>query len=246
MIERPIIFSSDSVRAILAGRKTQTRRLHGLEDVNAYLGMLEGSSTLGPLGYRGLLVSDYYLKASLKRAFKLNPGVFHWFLGISPNGEEINPIPVKCPYGQPGDRLWVREAVRCLPAGISYVADGVRADDDVATRDWWAEQFYRAKFGVRAIFVPRTISRITLEVVNIRVERLREIAPADAWAEGIEPPYYKTPGTIGGDWTVITCFEEVWDKLNAKRGYPWKSNPWVWVIEFKKFSADNLARNIQG
>jgi hypothetical protein len=81
-----------------------------------------------------------------------------------------------------------------------------------------------------SIFMPRWASRITLEITNIRVERLQEITEEDAKAEGIENPFFASDRY----WpTFKDRFETLWDSINGKT-YPWSSNPWVWVIEFKK------------
>lgn len=134
MTDRPILYTGEMIRAL--DRKTQTRRLSGLEDVNSYRGRLSGSSPLGPLGYRGLEPTDYNLRPSAKAQYKKNPGLFHWFLGESYDGKEINPIPVKCPYGVPGDRLWVKEAWKISsfmegePIEFQYRADGAIAEEN--------------------------------------------------------------------------------------------------------------------
>jgi hypothetical protein len=178
------------VRAILEGRKTQTRRLNGLDDVNSYPGEMEGSSFLGPFGYRGLLPNTYYLREAEKPRYQANPGIYHWFAGRQ--GNEINPIPVKCPYGKPGDLLWVREtAFPDFPKDFSYY-------------DWtWAEvpEEYRTPAYVLyqasspdprlkwkpSIHMPRWASRLTLRITGIRVERVQSISEEDAVAEGITP-----------------------------------------------------------
>jgi hypothetical protein len=154
-----------------------------------------------------------------------------------------------CPYGVPGDRLWVREpwttSLGHFAHTIIYQADnksaGLKFSDD---QQVWIERYER-KHGnqgyssylheVRgwapSIFMPRWASRITLEVVNIRVERLQEISFDDAIAEGVcEYP----PDAHGMRSECRRWFQEIWDEINAKRGYGWDVNPWVWVIEFKQ------------
>jgi hypothetical protein len=93
-----------------------------------------------------------------------------------------------------------------------------------------------------SIFMPRLYSRITLEVVGIRVERVQDISASDALAEGIERSQ-RVKGMaviknddLGGYDVVkpVYAFYRLWDSINAKRGYSWESNPWVWVIEFKR------------
>src|SRR6267154_1330713 len=162
---KPIIFSGPMVRGILEDRKTKTRRVSGLEDVNKYPGKLEGEGMMGPLGYRGLCPSDYYIRN--KKAYAANPELYHWFVGEQ-NGE-VNPIPVKCRY-KVGDLLWVRETWSyitlaenenpdgCLPDGtpvsLLYRADADGWDNDVP----W----------IPSIHMFRWASRITLEVTEVR------------------------------------------------------------------------------
>jgi hypothetical protein len=199
-IERPILFSAPMVRAILEGRKSQTRRVAH----ESYRNIFEASSLAN--GYVALNV----------------------FAG------EIH-----SPYGNPGDRLWVRETfyidrgyciIRPLPrerpAGIDdciyYRADGECCEQipecccgELGPTPWRP-----------SIHMPRWASRITLEVVGVRVERLREITEQDAISEGML--------TLGP--SSRERFEKFWDSINAKRGLEWGANPWVWVIEFKKIS----------
>lgn len=77
--------------------------------------------------------------------------------------------------------------------------------------------------------MPRWASRITLELTGVRVERVREISEEDAKAEGITAPMYPRKGEP----TYRLAYRYLWDSLNAKRGFGWNKNPWVWVLEFK-------------
>ena len=146
--------------------------------------------------------------------------------GLMLSGEEEN----WCPYGKIGDRLWVRETwaniLELSPEkNLVYKAT-----------DWkgWLEYEVEPIKWSSPLFMPRWASRITLEITNIRVERLQDITEEDAEAEGISWSHsggpFDNPEIIG----AIENFAYFWDSLNAKRGYPWDSNPWVWVIEFKK------------
>jgi len=146
------------------------------------------------------------------------------------------------PYGQIGDRLWVREAWCEDFTGetLYYKADG---GESPGPKGFWRP----------SIFMPRWASRITLEITGIRAERLQEISHEDAKAEGIIPMTCCLPGAAH----YFTPFKKLWDSLNAKRGYVgvkvqllryapgllfplnlyglrWATNPWVWVIEFKE------------
>jgi hypothetical protein len=134
-------------------------------------------------------------------------------------------FPENCPYGIPGDRLWVRET-------------------------WWKDilfgrVYYRAdyhdgefKAWKPSIHMPRKYSRITLEITNVRVERLQEITSADAIKEGCSVDRF-TPGEYKSPWydltqpIAINNFSSLWDSLNGKK-YPWSSNPWVWCLTFKR------------
>jgi len=128
-------------------------------------------------------------------------------------------LPTKCPYGQPGDRLWVREAFLVGRGGLPcYRADGVAPNVD----DKWKP----------SIHMPRAYSRITLEVTGVRVERVLEISPQDAWAEGIDLPAYAPVSQSLP--SPVDVFSALWDSINGKKpGRSWADNPYVWVVEFK-------------
>lgn len=136
----------------------------------------------------------------------------------------------KCPYGKPEDRLWVRESF-CINNG----QDG--------TSGLVYKEGYHARFIPKwkpSIHMPRWASRITLEITNVRVERVQDIYEADAFEEGIntESDEYmrlerdQNGGAVGSP--AIQMFRGTWDFRYAKRGYGWDKNPWVWVIEFKR------------
>jgi hypothetical protein len=185
--ERPIIFSGDMVRVILADRKTQTRRV-----VREYI--IKGPNPPGN-------VWDWYNRKG------------EWIgacINKAGNALEL------CPYGQPGDRLWVRETYTYYDGPI-YRAD---PGNEVVTKIWNSP-----------LYMPRSISRIDLEITNVRIERVQDISEEDAKAEG--PPLPVELYQMGikgyGEW-----FSMKWDLLNSKRGYGWDVNPWVWVIKFKR------------
>jgi hypothetical protein len=133
------------------------------------------------------------------------------------------------PYGFVGDHLYVRETwaqpaaldpgptvyrsdyPACVPAGFENIPPA----DEVTWKP--------------SIHMPRSLSRITLEVTGVRVERLQDIGEADAWAEGCPED-----ATWALDW-----YRSLWDNLNAARGYGWDVNPWVWVVEFARATSDN-------
>jgi hypothetical protein len=196
MTERPIIFSAPMVRAILAGTKTQTRRV--MRDQPCKL-----------LDYnRGAL------------SIRVRGAVYQAFSPEFP--------PVRCPYGQPGDRLWVREAwSRDEEDGsLFYRADvgtGNEADD-------WQRNIDDGASGYRwkpSIHMPRWASRILLEVTCVRVERLHDISEADANAEGVKHSLHLPGGRFARE-----NFAHLWWTIHGDGS--WDANPWVWVVEFRK------------
>jgi hypothetical protein len=140
---------------------------------------------------------------------------------------------MKCPYGQIGDRLWVRETYSIVgdgeKIGTCYRVDGEDQIDRSHGERWLSPRF-----------MPHWASRITLDIVNIRVERVQEIGEADAFAEGIIRNGYQVyfaPGISPSrvDYfqkTATRAFSVLWNSINAKRGFGWDDNPWVWVVEF--------------
>ena len=204
IIERPIIFSTEMVRAILDGRKTQTRRAIKPQPKDA------------------------------NQRYDL-PEWELWGGGYPEHGKRV-----RCPYGQPGDRLWVRETWAVAPLAIHYRAgnDFKSFPDEPRLYDYASTQGWRP-----SIFMPRWASRITLEVIDVRVERVQDISDADALAEGIYrysdhaawtytwnhdmPPHYYGK--------AVFAFRALWDSINSRRGYGWDINPWVWVVEWAKW-----------
>lgn len=203
MKERPIIFNAHSVQAILAGEKTQTRRVVKPQPAGNDFG----------------------------KAFGYPPGSY------TDNSGDLWP----CPYGAPGDRLWVREAwadLRGMGFGynVEYKANGLTADGN---EDSDVKRI-REDYGVRyrsPIFMPRWASRINLLVTAVRVERLQDITEADAIAEGVQAPV-----TGSSEWgepaEAVYEFMRLWDAMHAKRGYSWESNPYVWAVTFERVDTD--------
>lgn len=216
--ERPILFSGPMVNAILDGRKAQTRRIVKLPE------------------------------------------------GVAMTAEEILKV-IHNPYGQIGDRLWVRETwadvnTESGPA-ILYKALGGEStpryhfcSEDAFPVEYdryptckftmWCGDLLRDEPGHSwrpSIFMPRNLSRITLEITNVRVERLQDITAEDCLAEGLAReerehfayPFHGVAGLMQShEWRIspIDAFQFLWDKINGKRA-SWESNPWVWLIEFK-------------
>lgn len=132
---------------------------------------------------------------------------------------------IKCPYGQPGDRLWVREAFRlCAEADASKPRD-----TDAAYRIWYeADAPHQPGFGKLrpGMFMPRWTYRLVLTLKSVRVERLQDISRGDAMGEGC--PF---PNMARGD-DPRQWYADLWDQINGPGA--WSANPWVWVIEFKR------------
>lgn len=218
MKERPIIFRAEMVRAILAGRKTQTRRI-------------------------------------------VKP------LHMATVGAEQFPILAMCPYGSPGDRLWVRETCRAEAiddeglCGVRYVADGrfmPIANTREASDRWVQLYWYRGMEGatVPPIHMPRWASRITLEITDVRVQRVHDISEADAVAEGVRRGDGKWHNLGDGEAVFLDefgwfaperytrhnaprhAFREAWEIINGPES--WAANPWVWVIEFKRLESGDV------
>ena len=176
---------------------------------------------------------------------------------------ELVPIAARCPFGKPGDRLWVRETCRAEAiddeglCGVRYVADGQFmpiANTREASDRWVQLYWYRGMEGatVPPIHMPHWASRITLEVTDVRVERLQDISEADAVAEGVRPGDGKWH-TLGDGEAVFkdeygwfapdSCvrhnaprhaFREAWEIINGPES--WSANPWVWCITFRRVS----------
>lgn len=201
MVEAPIIFSGPMVRALLEGRKTQTRRI----------GKVRKGVRFEDLDWDG------------------PPGTIR--MGRVRQEHIATRFSV-------GDRLWVKETW----------AEGCEIDD--RGNPW---PIYAARYGERndpcykclkpwrsSMFMPRKYSRLTLTVTDVRVQRLQDISEADAKAEGT--PCYVCGGPLHGRseddchcfhrTATATDFRDFWDRLNAKRGYEWDTNPWVVAITF--------------
>lgn len=214
MAERPILFSAPMVRALLAGTKTQTRRVVKLPHQNP-LGQWEPTRFGGPNGGR------------TKRGETIpeQGGIWH-----TRTGDHLG-----CPHGHPGDRLWVREAWARYRS--AYGKPVYRADPE-----WVGVPSPQANGRWRpSIHMPRHASRITLEVTGVRVERLQDISEADSIAEGIHKPlgsqfWHTDPGAniLPGD-TPVWAYRNLWESINGPGA--WDANPFVWVVEFKRVEA---------
>lgn len=242
--ERPIIFSGDSVRAIIDGRKTQTRR--PIKDVPRD-------------AHTFCRVSDGWVIWCGGRSCGDQAEYDRFTAESYPEGGGI-----RCPYGQPGNRLWVRETwqfvdgnarhrntafVEGIPSARLGPAAPWKGVQDTRPITWRA--MYRADgpapehklYGNfpwnSPVYMPRWASRLLLEVTDVRVQRLQEISEQDAQAEGV--PFDGTywlgglhlvKGTLQCWPTASEAFARAWDVINGKRA-TWSSNPWVWAITFR-------------
>ncbi|MFB4458502.1 hypothetical protein ACE3J9_16345 [Enterobacter hormaechei subsp. steigerwaltii] len=230
MKERGMIFNGEMVRAILDGRKTQTRRIMKVQ----------------PQPCNHANWPDY----SPDSQWKSYPN--GWCCAVCANGTTIDhrhhAKGINCPFGAVGDHIWVREAFqgplvseelleeyRAYPEKFEnpeyceYAADGEPrpeyCDLDDNLRHGWRP----------SIHMPRWASRLTLEITGVRVERLNSISQKDAQAEGMEltgwRPTYSDPDSGGEVWTPYDNFAQLWESIYGEES--WQANPWVWVIEFK-------------
>lgn len=212
MAERPILFSGPMVRAILAGTKTQTRRIVKPQPPatmtrEVYFSMQQEWCFTGP-----------------QRDTEGNElPIDKWKGGWPECGENFS-----CPYGKIGDRLWVREST-VVHASIREQLCGYRAAGCNAT-----EAFEK---NMPSIHMRRAHCRIILEITAVRVQRLQDITEEDAKAEGAqggcencgETPCH--PGCVGHKPNFRDGFAHIWMKINGEAS--WHANPWVWAITFK-------------
>ncbi|EPL2184199.1 hypothetical protein WJD19_000972 [Klebsiella pneumoniae] len=226
MKERGMIFNGEMVRAILDGRKTQTRREIKLNlDIACLATTYDWATSLAANHYQGLTEEQIQQKAESLR------GVIHPV--ILANGQMVSII---CPHGKPGDRIWVRE---------TWAEAGASAPDLKLYRANYPEHVPSIYENVPpaeeirwtpSIHMPRTASRILLEITDVRVERLNAISQEDAQAEGMEltgwRPTYSDPDSGGEVITPYDNFAELWSSIYGDES--WKANGWVWVIEFKR------------
>lgn len=217
-MDRPILFSGEMVKAIFAGRKTLTRRV--MDDT-----YLEGREFVHLVTSLGNPASERYVWAGFQA-----PGA-------------LSPVYVKCPYGKPGDRLWVREncAIGFNDDGdlvCDYFADGKRRTFDVTPENERYSWRYINDDRRPARFMPKWASRVTLEITGVRAEPLWSISEEDAIAEGVTGPHgvgfpaFRVPGDSKPRYSSAkAAFVDLWDAINGDKA-GWWSNPWVWVIEF--------------
>lgn len=243
MRERPILFSAPMVRAILAGTKSQTRRVVKPQPDFAQVHEWNGET-----------IRDCEARAWCWKGHDFG------------DGDPCNATPgpemaALCPYGVPGDRLFVKETWRTAldldkfsPAQIGEKAIDAGYPKPWAPLKYEADSVEVNRFGLRdlgdawgktrvSIHMPMWASRISLEVTGVRVERLQAITEEDARAEGVERydddgvTYY---GPLNrGHACARVAFEQLWRTINGPES--WSSNPWVWVVAFRRVEAQGRA-----
>lgn len=195
--------------------------------------LFNGEMVRAILGGRKTMTRRVATKIKVPKAWTMQNGIDS-FWSINPCWRET-PGEL-CPYGQPGDRLWVRETFCDRNNNGEQIKPLYRADgQEYEDGDGW---HFEPKWKP-SIFMPRMYSRITLEITNVRVERLQKINNTDALAEGTPGAWVENSEYPGGysenqNKAHVFFFRQLWDSINAKRGYSWKSNPWVWVVEFER------------
>lgn len=241
MKERPVIFNGEMVRAILDGRKTQTRRVMKAQPESPGFGLR-------------------YISESLNNR---DTGKYFWSQSDACGINKPRSKPFACPFGQVGDRLWVRETFATLGnedgCAIDWDENLVKGGGQEAARvyrasceqksgnyglwsipdiaDWkphtWNVQYEGS--WVPSIHMPRWASRILLEITAVRVEQLKDISQPDAIAEG-GPPSHPSIDAVSRDYGFPdfsrSWFAQTWQHIYGEES--WNVNPWVWVIEFKR------------
>lgn len=218
---RGILFRAEMVRALLAGRKTQTRRLLRPE--------LAAMCDFVDCDEQHDAAFSY---AGTKEAGHSGIG---WYAACGEYPEEGSDFLGPCPYGASGDRLWVRETMRSDCKGDwHYAADNAlvqldSADERVPQMLAWAH--HKDAEHCASIHMPRWASRLEFKIVDVRIQRLQDIDESDAIAEGVLP-WSKTDEhgeTISA--TALEEFEALWKSIHGAAS--WKKNPWLWAISFK-------------
>lgn len=236
MKERPIIFNADMVRAVLDGRKTQTRRIMKVQPDS----------------------SGYGLRFITESFNNRETGKYFWSQSDGCGINKPRSKPFSCPFGAVGDRLWVRETWSDVnlegSAAVAYRADeglrGLTNDNDDGDEDdprlvkysfanWYPDLISGAEGIWRpSIHMPRWASRVTLEITGVRVERLWDISEDDAKAEGCTFEALRLkPGTREVEdmgHTAVFQFGTLWKSIYGEES--WQANPWVWSLNFKLVS----------
>lgn len=229
MKKRPILFRGEMVEAILAGKKTQTR---------------------SPVRWRSKRAEEVDDGESEGNLLFETPGGGWWPFYVYDGME----VPLSCPYGAPGERLWVKETFRPwwdeneLYCCIQYRADNGLMKPKISDINI-GERFQEECEATRrpqvdgnkipwkpSIFMPRWACRITLEITGVRVEQLSEISEKDCWREGFRPVSGAHGNVVGLNPNGRQRFQTYYENINGPGS--WEKNPWVWVIDFKRIAVN--------
>lgn len=234
MKERGMIFNGEMVRALLDGSKTQTRRPVGenLKDIFDWLGgdASEDEEIFSEISICSVSDIDR-LNEETGKTYK-----YSGMLACNAEYPEEGYEEITCPFGQIGDRIWVRETFASIFKDEGPVC--YRATDSSMHSGAWKP----------SIHMPRWASRITLEITDIRVERIQDISEQDAIAEGVKGLEKSLAGGTekidpdsGLEFAMIMdpkfCYQLLWNSIYGN----WNENPWVWVIEFKRIDTQQEA-----
>lgn len=207
MKERPILFSPPMVRAILAGQKTQTRRaVKPVGNDEGFVLVQRDDGSWWPWRSDDGESSSHTVKRD--------------------GGEYRDETPHRCPYGKTGDRLWVKETW----STHAFLDDTRPSEITTRSLHYWADGDIKTGKKRPSIFMPRWASRILLEIVSVRVERLQDISEPDCIAEGAPGGHRAIPG-YAYNATPLEHYKHIWTSINGQAS--WDANPWVWVVEFK-------------
>lgn len=234
MTARPILFSGPMVRALLAGRKTQTRRI-------AKHPLLDDVPSMTDVVHENPRHAAPYLDSYCGGAKTPdNPrGMTEWWCWWTRDDRPGHQF--KCPYGKPGDLLWARETWGDDEQFGGKLYRATHKGDDPIGNGWRP-----------SIHMPRSASRITLEITGVKIERLKDISEADAKAEGCgstipddvkDHPLAKHIGP-----SPRNHFAAVWERINGETGPgSWEANPWVWALEFRvhTVNVDEFMRQVE-
>ncbi|MFS2221387.1 hypothetical protein [Pantoea sp. B65] len=219
MKERPILFSDQRVRALLAGQQTQTRRI-----------MKSLAFTPGQDNHEGCYGFD--VSSNHRRGRHMM---------------EMADLSYQCPFGQPGDQLWVRETWRGPIVPKELLTEYARSPENFRSTDYCHYRADRSELGTSldeeneqfgwqtAIHMPRWASRINLQITGVRAQKIQEISDDDIMAEGVQTDshFLNNFFTMKSDAIAPqAAYKQAWEKQYG--GTSWDVNPWVWVVEFKR------------
>lgn len=231
MRERPILFNADMVRAVLDGRKTQTRRI-----------IQSAAKNMQASGHKVIEYREPGDKWYGEHVFSMCNQSGTW---CDYTKEQFL---AKCPFGAVGDRVWLRETFRVHSRATDVATLVYKASEQQS----WTQQTHRVPIEkcnkpavvdkwTPSIHMPRWASRITLEITGVRVERMFDISEADARAEGVEQlrggfwRHYQ-PGWTQHQLSARGSFVTLWKSIYGEEG--WQANPWVWVVDFKRVEVE--------